>query len=56
MHLLRQQSFVCIFEPPRLVTLFNSTRTDETTVYNLNNVVHAFVIHIDGLSRARQIV
>ena len=33
--------------------LFNSTRTDETALYNLNNVAHAFVMHIDGLSRAR---
>ena len=56
MHLLRQESFVCIFESPRLVALFNSTRTDETALYDLNNVVHTFVMHIDGISRARQIV
>ena len=56
MHLLRQESLVCIFKSPRLVALFNSTRTDETALYNLNNVAHAFVMHIDGLSRARRIV
>ena len=56
MHLLRQELFVCIFESPRLVALFNSTHTDEAALYNLNNVVHAFVMHIDGLSRARRIV
>ena len=36
--------------------VFNSTRTDETALYNLNNVAHAFVMHIDRLSRARRIV
>ena len=46
MHLLRQESLVCIFESPRLVALFDSTHTDETALYNLNNVVHAFVMHI----------
>ena len=46
MHLLRQESLVCIFEFPQLVALFNSTRTDETALSNLNNVVHAFVMHI----------
>ena len=56
MHLLRQESLECIFELPQLVALFNSTRTDETALYNLNNVAHAFVMHIDGLSRARRIV
>ena len=56
MHLLRQESLVCIFESSQLVARFNSTCTDETALYNLNNVVHAFVMHIDGLSRARQIV
>ena len=56
MHLLRQESLVCIFESPQLVALFNSTRTDGTALYNLNNVAHAFVMHIDGLSRARRIV
>ena len=55
MHLLRQESLVCIFESPRLVALFNSTRTDETALYDLNNGAHAIVIHIDGLSRARRI-
>ena len=53
MHLLRQESFVCIFESPRLVALFNSTRTDETALYKLNDVVYAFVMHIDELNRAR---
>ena len=56
MHLLRQESLVCIFDLPRLVARFNSTRIDETALYNLNNVVHAFVMHMDGLSRARRIV
>ena len=56
MHLLRQESLVYIFESPRLVAPFNSMRTDETALYNLNNVVHTFVMHIDGLSRARRIV
>ena len=56
MHLLRQESLVRIFESPLLVALFNSTHTDETALYNLNNIVHAFVMHIDGLSRARRIV
>ena len=55
MHLLRHESLLCIFELPRLVARFNSTRTDETALYNLNNVIHAFVMHIDGLSRARRI-
>ena len=50
MHLLRQESFVCIFESPLLVALFNSACTDEMVIYNLNKVVHAFVMHIDGLS------
>ena len=53
MHLLRQELFVCIFELPPLAALFNSTHTDETALYNLNNIVHAFVMHIDGLSKAR---
>ena len=53
MHLLRQESLVCIFELPQLVALFNSMHTDETALYNLNNVAHAFVMHIDELSRAR---
>ena len=56
MHLLRQESLVCIFESPRLVALFNSTRTDETALYNLKDVAHAFVMNIDGLSRVRRIV
>ena len=56
MHLLRQEPFVCIFESPQLVALFNSTRTDEMAPYSLNNVIHTFVMHIDGLSRARRIV
>ena len=56
MHLLRQELLVCIFESPRLVALFNSTHTDETALYNLNNVALAFVMHIDGLSRASRIV
>ena len=47
---------MCIFELPRLVALFNSMRTDETALYNVNKVVYAFVMHIDGLSRARRIV
>ena len=34
----------------------NGTRTDKTALYNVNEVVHAFVMHIDGLSRARRIV
>ena len=41
---------------PRLLALFNNTRTDETALYNLNEVVYLFLMHIDGLSRARQIV
>ena len=57
MHLLRQESLVCIFESPRSVALFISTRTDEMAQwlykYNLNEVVHAFVTNIDGISRAR---
>ena len=56
MHLLRQESLVCIFETPRSVTPFNSTRTEEMALYNLNEVVHAFVINIDGFSRARRII
>ena len=56
MHLLRHESLLCIFVSPRLLARFNSMRTDETALYNLNNVVHAFVMHIDGLSRARRIV
>ena len=56
MHLLRQESLVCIFESPQLVARFNSMRIDETALYNLNNTVHAFVMHIDGLSRTRRIV
>ena len=54
MHLLRQELLECIFQFPQLVALFNSTCTDEMALYNLNNVVHAFVMHIDGLHRARQ--
>ena len=56
MHLLRQKSFMCIFESSRLVALFNSTHADEMALYNLNEVVHAFVMHTDGLSRAKQII
>ena len=56
MYLLRQGSLVCIFESPQLVGLFNSTCTDEMALYNLNKVVHAFIMHIDGLSRARRII
>ena len=56
MHLLRQEPLVCIFELPQLVTPFNSTRTEEMALYNLNKVVYAFVINIDGFSRARRIV
>ena len=50
MQLLRQELLVCIFKSPRLVALFNSMHTDEMPLYNLNKVVHAFVIHIDGFS------
>ena len=53
MHLLKKNRSVCIFEFPRLVALFNSTRTDEMALYNLNKIVHAFILHIDGFSRAR---
>ena len=35
---------------------FNSTRTEETALYNLSKVVYAFVMYIDGFSRARRIV
>ena len=40
------------------VALFNRTLTNETALYNLNEVVHASAIlmHIDGFSRHRQIV
>ena len=55
-HLLRQESLVCIFESSRLVVLFSSTHTDETALYDLNKVVHTFIMHIDGLSKARRIV
>ena len=51
--MLRQESLVCIFESPWLVALLNSTCTDEMALYNL---VYAFVMYIDRLSRARQIV
>ena len=47
-----QESPVCIFELPRLVALFYSMRTDETALYNLNKIVYAYVLHIDGFSRA----
>ena len=56
MQLLRQESLVCIFELPRSVTPFNSTRTEKMALYNLNKVVYAFEINIDGLSRERRIV
>ena len=46
---------MCIFESPRLLALFNNTRTDETALYNLNKVVYAYVLHIDGFSRAWRI-
>ena len=55
MHLLGQESLVCIFELPQLVAVFNSMRTDETALYNLNKVVYAYVLHIDGFSRAWRI-
>ena len=51
MHLLRQELIVCIFKSSQLVALFNSTRTDEMVLYNVNEVVHVFVMHMDGLSR-----
>ena len=38
------------------MALFNSRHTNETVLYNLPEVVHAFVMHVDGLSRARRIV
>ena len=53
MHLLRQESLVCIFELPRSVAPFNNMLTEEMALYNLNKVVHAFVIKIDGFGRAR---
>ena len=56
MQLLRQESLVCIIKSPQLVALLNSTRTDETALYNLNKVVHAFVMHMDGFTRVRRIV
>ena len=46
MHLLRQESLVCIFESPRSVASFDSMRTDEMALYNLNKVVYAFAISI----------
>ena len=55
MHLLRQESLMCIFESPRLLALFNITRTDETALYNLKKVVYAYVLHIDEFSRAWRI-
>ena len=55
MYLLRQESLVCIFESPWLVALFKSNRTDEMALYNLNKVFYAYVLHIDGFSRAWQI-
>ena len=54
MRLLRQELLVCISELPRSVAPFNSMRTEEMAPYNLNKVVYAFVISIDGFSRARQ--
>ena len=56
MHLLKKNCSLCIFESSRLVALFNSTYTNETALYNLNKVVHAYVLHIDGFNIARQIV
>ena len=35
------------------MALFNSTRNDETAIYDLNKVVYVLVMHIDGFSRAR---
>ena len=56
MHLVRQESLVFIFKSSRLA-LFNSMHTDdEVALYDLIKIVHVFVIHIDGFSRARQIV
>ena len=52
----RQVTLVCIFELPWSVALFNSMHSDEMALYNLNKVVHAFVIPIDGFSREKQIV
>ena len=46
MHLLRQESLMCIFESPRSVAPFNSTRTEEMALYNLNEVIYTFVINI----------
>ena len=56
MHLLGQKALVYIFESPRSVAPFRSTRTEEMALYNLNEVVYEFVINIDGFSRARRIV
>ena len=47
---------MCIFETPRSVAPFNGTHTEEMALYNLSKVVYAFVINIDGFSRARRIV
>ena len=53
MHLLRKELLVCIFKLPLLVALFNSMRTDEMALYNMNEVVYAFVMCIGEFSRAR---
>ena len=49
-HLFKNCS-VCIFESlrcdPRWVALFNSTGTNETALYNLNEIVYAFILRID---------
>ena len=50
MHVLRQESLVCIFESPQSVAPFNSMHTEEMALCNLNEVVYAFVINIDGFS------
>ena len=43
MHLLRQESLVCVFKSPQSVAPFNGTRTEETALYNLNEAFYVFV-------------
>ena len=45
MALIKTKSFACILKLPQMVALLNSTHTNETALYNLNETVYAIVMH-----------
>ena len=53
MYLLKNFS-VCIFESPRSVVLFNCACTNETALYNLNEIVHACDVYYTKMDSVEQ--